>query len=965
MRAAVILLLSLTAAGLPLPVATPGAETGPPAAGARVSSAARRSGEESDSTASRAERSSAGLEESQDRAVEVFRFTFEGDEDRDFDRRPDGWIRRKGPAFPGYVEAAIDPETGHAGKGASLRFRANGGRVILYSKPIPIDPYHSYFFRGYLRTQSLENDAALVSVSLLNHKRQRIQRFLTRPVTGTFKDWCEVTIGPIVPQDDVHFVVVGCHLVHGSKMDIRGSAWFDDLWMGELPLYSLEANFQAHFREHDSPIVITSHVDGLDPKRTYSLDMQMVDANGKLVASRSFALDSRRPPPAPDETHPSQDASPAGLKKSEPIRWTLPPKPHGFYAVESVLNRDGQPILVKKTSFAVMDSLNDVAESGEFGWTIRRPEDITVLSEVAEIASQAGINWLKYPLWRSVYEGHSATPAQITSFFEELSQRRITPVGLLNDPPPELRSQFARDWTGISEVFTMRTEFWRESIEKVIARYSSHVRHWQLGEESDASFVGMSSQTLAETLARVKSEFDRIGRDTRIGVHWDWDTPLPRRGEVRGTFLSLGSQKPLAESELVERIRRTGSDAPERWVLVKGLPKSGFSPEQRGSDLVKQMVEAKIGGADRIFIDDVFNEETGILNPGGAPSLLFLPWRTTAMALAGADFIGSFPLPEGSRNYAFARNGEVAIVVWNNEAVDEDLYLGDESIVTDVLGRRIPLPSSSNRSGWKLRVGRSPLVIRRFPEPVARWMTAVTFDKGRLASKVGKQRETIRGLNTFKQGVSGELRIIVPKDWKVDPPEIRFSLAAGERFAWPITLELPSNTSLGSQRIVLEFATASAPFRVYRDYKVGLGDVVLSVVDSRTDNGDLQIKQLIDNNTQPEETLNFECNLYVPNRKRMQKSVIKLGHGRDSQFYLLPDADSLRGRELHLRAQQIGGQRVLNLRWKVGENWDKSPGAAAKSASPVEAPAASLPADRSAAESPRTRRGSDAAESSS
>ena len=40
-------------------------------------------------------------------AVEVFHFGFEADEDRDFDRHPDGWIRRKGPAFPRYIEAAI------------------------------------------------------------------------------------------------------------------------------------------------------------------------------------------------------------------------------------------------------------------------------------------------------------------------------------------------------------------------------------------------------------------------------------------------------------------------------------------------------------------------------------------------------------------------------------------------------------------------------------------------------------------------------------------------------------------------------------------------------------------------------------------------------------------------------------------------------------------------------------------
>jgi len=880
-------------------------------------------------------------------AVEVFNFGFEEGEDRDFDRHPDGWIRRKGTDFPRYIEGAIDREHGHGGKGSSLCFRANGGRITMYSKPIVIDPYHSYVFRGYVRTQMLENDAALVSISLLNHKRQRVQRFLTRPVTGTFKDWCLVTIGPVVPHEDVHFVVVGCHLVPRSRSDIRGAAWFDDLWMGELPLFSLDSNFQSHFRAHDSPVVVTSHVDGLDPRRAYRLDLAVTDAEGKRVAATAFdlsmtsALNEAGGPSASldkkaagDKATDSARLSERRANKQKPIDWTLGSQPHGFYAVEAVLSQDGRTILTKRTSFAVMDTLSDMADQGEFGWTIRRASDMPGLKELAELASQAGINWLKYPLWGSVSDASASTatsgfgaqtpsPAQISAFFEDLSLRHITPVGLLNEPPPELRRQFARDWTGISELFTMRTEFWRESIEKVIARYSSHVRHWQLGEEEDESFVGMSPQNLAQTTARVKNEFDRIGRDTRIGVHWNWETPPPRRSDARGIFLSISTRQRLKENELVTRLKSmAAADAPDRWVLVKPLPKSGFTADERGSDLVKKMVEAKMGGAQRIFIDDVFDEDCGLLAPGGSPAPLFLPWRTTAMALQGAEFIGSFNLPEGSRNFAFSRKGDVAIVVWNHEPVDEDLYLSEESIVTDVLGRRIRLPISESGVRHKIRIGPSPLVIRHFPEQIARWMAAVTFEKGRLPSKTGKQREVIHGVNTFHQGVSGQVHIVVPKDWKVEPPDARFSLAAGEKFDIPITLELPSNTSLGTQRIVLDFALSSYTFRVYRDYEVGLGDVVYSVVDTRLENGDLQIKQLIVNNTRPEERLNFECTLYVPNRKRMQRIVTKLGNGRDTQEYRLPDADALRGQELQLRAQQIGGSRVLNLRWKVGENWN-------------------------------------------
>jgi ABC-type oligopeptide transport system ATPase subunit len=44
--------------------------------------------------------------------------------------------------------------------------------------------------------------AALVSVSFLNSKRQRVQRFLTQPVTGTHRDWVQVRLGPLLPDPE-------------------------------------------------------------------------------------------------------------------------------------------------------------------------------------------------------------------------------------------------------------------------------------------------------------------------------------------------------------------------------------------------------------------------------------------------------------------------------------------------------------------------------------------------------------------------------------------------------------------------------------------------------------------------------------------------------------------------------------------------------------------------------------------
>lgn len=149
--------------------------------------------------------------------------------------------------------------------------------------PRRIDPLNSYVLEGYLRTQRLEHDAALISVSFLNHKRQRLQRFLTKPVSGTHRDWVRVRIGGMVPDKETRFVVIGCHLVHDKKMDIRGHVWFDNIALGKLPQMQLSSNHHLHYVQHSAPIDIESYVSGLDPGEEYRLVLQMIDSANVVI----------------------------------------------------------------------------------------------------------------------------------------------------------------------------------------------------------------------------------------------------------------------------------------------------------------------------------------------------------------------------------------------------------------------------------------------------------------------------------------------------------------------------------------------------------------------------------------------------------------------------------------------------------------------------------------------------------
>ena len=91
------------------------------------------------------------------------------------------------------------------------------------------------------------------------------------------------------------------------------------------------------------------------------------------------------------------------------------------------------------------------------------------------------------------------------------------------------------------------------------------------------------------------------------------------------------------------------------------------------------MLAAKTGGADAIFVPNPFDDQQGLMKADGSPGALLLPWRSTALALSGAEYLGSIVLPEGSHNAVFVRDDTAVMVVWHERPTRERLYLGEKS----------------------------------------------------------------------------------------------------------------------------------------------------------------------------------------------------------------------------------------------------------------------------------------------
>ena len=137
----------------------------------------------------------------------------------------------------------------------------------------------------------------------------------------------------------------------------------------------------------------------------------------------------------------------------------------------------------------------------------------------------------------------------------------------------------------------------------------------------------------------------------------------------------------------------------------------------------------------------------------------------------------------------------------------------------------------------------------------------------------------------------------------------------------PVELVVPLNGTTGRQ--ILRFdveltGQAGHQFSVYRRIEVGRDDMRIEITTRIDSHGNLAVQQRLINET--DEPVSFRCNLYAPGMRRTRWQVMNLGRGDDVHVYSLPDGAQFLGHTLWVRAEEIGGPRVLSYRFVPGTN---------------------------------------------
>jgi len=850
------------------------------------------------------------LEDRYPEADTVFRCTFDESWDENFDGWPDKWKRRRGPGFPHYVTIEIDNESSPASE-RCLRFKMDGGGAVAYSPPVKVSPLFSYVLEGYVKTEGLKHDRTFLSLTLLNDQRHRLATHYSQKVHRT-RGWQKFRLGPVSPEsDDVRLAIIGLHVQPELREDLQGGALFDDIWLGRLPRMTLKSNSAYNFFTEAENVEIQCTVSGFldaDPQVTFQLEDVLGNELTRLIRPLTTTVAG-----ADMETSPDGSAEqPVGMIGK--AKWKVPISEPGFYRVLATMKGRQNLLHQRELNLVVIEPRHSPA-GGEFGWTLPDGNKPLPLPLLSQLVGQAGINWLKYPLWYDDDDSRELVE-RLIAFGERLAAQEIELIGLLHDPPESLRSRYGESESlTVATLFSPDPEVWYPSLEPVMARLATRVRWWQLGDDEDTSLIGYPN--LSAKITQIKSKLDQIAQDVNLGIGWGWLNELPQAtdGKAPWRSLALSADPPMTHQELSTYLDASAGAELQRWVVLRPLSKGTYSVEVRATDLVRRMTAAKIHGAEAVFCSQPFSTNRGLMNDDGTPGELFLPWRTTALALGGAEYLGSIQLPGGSSNQIFARADEVVMVVWNEKPTEEVLYLGENVRQISLWGRSVTPQRREHRQ--VLRVGRHPSFVTGINEPITRWRMDFSFAEKQIPSIFGRpHRNSVSVKNFFPRGAGGQMELVMPEIWMVNPKQTTFRLAGGEELRRDFEITLPFNASSGRQKVRADFeiqGDKSYLFSVYRQIDVGLGDVYIEVLTRLNNQGELEVEQQFVNESAS--LISFRCQLFAPGRRRQKTQIIELGGVRDVKTYRLPRGKELLGKTLWLRAEEMDGQRILNYRF--------------------------------------------------
>ncbi|HEV7298082.1 MAG TPA: hypothetical protein VGN72_01870 [Tepidisphaeraceae bacterium] len=815
---------------------------------------------------------------------------------------PMNWVKVEGDAQPHYVNGQLASDRARSGK-YSFRYDLNGGSLVYRyeSGRIKIERDAHYRVEGFCQTTPMAHARVRMTAYFtdLDHRPVEASIVRSEPFVSPAgnRDWQKIAVELTATDPDATYLVVELSLLQPAiyrpttlgkqalfPQDIRGSAWFDDIKVSQVPQVTLSTDRPGNiFRPGDSRRVGVL----VNDKFTDDLSAQLVitDADGKSVYQRSGVLDMT-------------GAQVLGPNRKH-VTMSLPELPAGWYEAHLVMSSGGHYVGEQELAFIQLADrwpLRGSMPDARFGVTaLDLPFD--GWDELPELLPYLSVGRVKLAVWSASGDIESVDSIRFDTLLEQLQAMGVAPTACLTEPPPEMNQRLGGlGWPGLLKA---PKEAWQPQLSYLLARHANHLDRWQLGADGTDAFV--TDPAMRQVYHAVYAEFANLLMKPDLAMPWpawyELDGEMPATVALSVPPSVLPSQLPLYMDDLTaQRTAQASGGAtgapPALSVSLQLLDAKQYGRQMQIRDFAERIVYALAGGAARIDVPLPFTVKRHGQGFSKQPQELLMIVRTLMTTLSGATYKGKMPMAEGIEAFLFDRAGQGIVVLWDRSAVPGKasgetvkqltIDLGERPARIDLWGNTTPLLANPGAADGKmlLSVGAMPTILVNVDAPLAQMRASVSIDNPLLESSFKPHERHLRFSNPYRQAISGQVKLRAPNGWTLNPPTFTFSLNPGETFDREIAIEFPYNSFAGPKTLDAEFAVQAdknVNFTVPITVTLGLSDVGIQTIALREGN-DILVQQMITN--YGNEAIDYNAFAICPGQARQERLVTDLGPGR-------------------------------------------------------------------------------------
>lgn len=891
-------------------------------------------------------------------AKTAFSWKFQRSQDKNADRQPDGWRRRRDREHPSFIQAQItarDPQAFREAKeteanlakvynawktgiwspkyvpevtppelatlmDASLlnecyEVRMDGGTFECVSPRFDIDNRYDYILEAELECQKLDQHQATVELRLIDSQGNLIAAYSTRPATGSQSWKFSRTSNFSIPEQGKVRGEICIRVQPISSTFGRGIARFDNIRLQRMPTLIIKSNTPHNITSTHSIVDFSCIANGLLDLQE-NIQLTITDIDGQTIYQRSLPL--MKSTASEESTGNFVSLSKSGLTSPTAVGKSMAVFPvlfeqSGVFYVQARLGNAKRQILM-----VVMDSVRP--QKGPFGLSLQNvppSEEVPMLLQIMEL-SQA--SWVKLPIW---YDSEDADKAKATlALVKGLKQLGITTIGRLDGPPTSQYKYFQEDPSLTQSIFHLQEpKIWEPLLDPVLSEINNYINHLQLGTDTDFGFI--VGPGAVETLEKVRSVLQYYFQDPKLAIACDWLTPLTSGAENESAnspiqYIHYSTRPQLTAAEITNYASSHNDQRLKLWTSIDPLPEPIYSLQDRVVDLLQKMISIKQSNIEAAFVTP-FEEESGILDQNFLPKEILIPWIRVAAAIGPRTLVGAIDMPQGSRNLTFqGLNGDV-MILWNSRDVVEQIFFGDDIKASDIWGRPIQVQQVVTDNGGtvqQIAVGKWPIFIDGVDSNVVRWRQEFKLLTDHLNSHLSSENILpLQVLNTLPKRAKGTLVLSCPSLLRNGQQQTILDIEVGNSVQIDMPIEFRSDASAGTHQLEIQFqlkADKDYFFTIQRDLKLGHPAIEFRWELIRMTDDTVEARVELDNMTT--EPVDFDCCLFPPNHPYIRFDLTNCTPGTTTRIYRLRIPQSLDGQRapIWIRCEQIRSPLTLN-----------------------------------------------------